>query len=353
EGEHGPRAGEPAPARARGVLTAYPAMTRSIGSDLFWFGRYLERVDSTARLLRAVLDTVNDLDAERGAGARSAQAVLLGAVTDVTTTYPGFRGLDPDSPELVADEIESLLTGRGRPGTLAQSYAALTHTTRTLRDLISDDIWPVIAWVNQHLRSLAGSAPQHVELRLTDIFDGCLTLSGAVADSMPRTLGCDLTEAGRKIERTMGLLALLRASLGHRRTRTAEARIAGTVALVTETGASYRRAYHAAIQPELLLELLLTDTTLPRSIAFQPDRLGRALYRLPGVAPTPALRAPLSALRSRIDGWDARELLRPLGGEAADGAPTALLDEADAAMDTLRELATALENRFFRPSEST
>lgn len=353
EGEPVPSSAEQAAPLTRGVLTAYPAMTRSIGSDLFWFGRYLERVDSTARLLRAVLDTVNDLDAERGPGARSAQAVLLGAVTDVTTTYPGFRGLDPDSPELVADEIESLLTSRGRPGTLAQSYAALTHTTRTLRDLISDDIWPVIARMNQCLRSLTGQDPQPVEQRLTDIVDGCLTLSGAVADSMPRNLGWDLTEAGRKIERTMGLLALLRASLGHRRTRTAEARIAGTVALVTESGASYRRAYHAAIQPELLLELLLTDTTLPRSIAFQLERLGLALDRLPDVAPTPELRAPLSALRSRIDGWDARELLRPLGGEAADGAPTALLDEADAAMDTLRELATALENRFFRPSEST
>lgn len=353
EGEPAPSSAEQAAPLTRGVLTAYPAMTRSIGSDLFWFGRYLERVDSTARLLRAVLDTVNDLDAERGPGARSAQAVLLGAVTDVTTTYPGFRGLDPDSPELVADEIESLLTSRGRPGTLAQSYAALTHTTRTLRDLISDDIWPVIARMNQCLRSLTGQDPQPVEQRLTDIVDGCLTLSGAVADSMPRNLGWDLTEAGRKIERTMGLLALLRASLGHRRTRTAEARIAGTVALVTESGASYRRAYHAAIQPELLLELLLTDTTLPRSIAFQLERLGLALDRLPDVAPTPELRAPLSALRSRIDGWDARELLRPLGGEAADGAPTALLDEADAAMDTLRELATALENRFFRPSEST
>ncbi len=353
EGEPAPSSAEQAAPLTRGVLTAYPAMTRSIGSDLFWFGRYLERVDSTARLLRAVLDTVNDLDAESGPGARSAQAVLLGAVTDVTTTYPGFRGLDPDSPELVADEIESLLTSRGRPGTLAQSYAALTHTTRTLRDLISDDIWPVIARMNQCLRSLTGQDPQPVEQRLTDIVDGCLTLSGAVGDSMPRNLGWDLTEAGRKIERTMGLLALLRASLGHRRTRTAEARIAGTVALVTESGASYRRAYHAAIQPELLLELLLTDTTLPRSIAFQLERLGLALDRLPDVAPTPELRAPLSALRSRIDGWDARELLRPLGGEAADGAPTALLDEADAAMDTLRELATALENRFFRPSEST
>ncbi|MDN6302206.1 MAG: circularly permuted type 2 ATP-grasp protein [Brachybacterium sp.] len=353
EGESGPGTAEQAPTTARGVLTAYPAMTRSIGSDLFWFGRYLERVDSTARLLRAVLDTVNDLDAERGPGARTAQAVLLGAVTDVTTTYPGFPGLDPDSPRAVSEEIESLLTHRGRPGTLAQSYAALTHTTRTLRDLISDDIWPVIARMNQRLRSLGGQDVQPVEQRLTDIVDGCLTLSGAVADSMPRNLGWDLTETGRKIERTMSLLALLRGALGHRRTRAAEARIAGAVALVTESGASYRRSYHAAIQPELLLELLLTDTTLPRSIAFQLDRLGQALDRLPDVTPSPELRAPLIALRSRISGWEARELLSPLGGEAADGAPTALLEEADAAMDTLRELATALENRFFHPSEST
>ncbi|MGO1600155.1 MAG: circularly permuted type 2 ATP-grasp protein [Brachybacterium sp.] len=353
EGESGPGTAEQAPTTARGVLTAYPAMTRSIGSDLFWFGRYLERVDSTARLLRAVLDTVNDLDAERGPGARTAQAVLLGAVTDVTTTYPGFPGLDPDSPQAVSEEIESLLTHRGRPGTLAQSYAALTHTTRTLRDLISDDIWPVIARMNQRLRSLGGQDVQPVEQRLTDIVDGCLTLSGAVADSMPRNLGWDLTETGRKIERTMSLLALLRGALGHRRTRAAEARIAGAVALVTESGASYRRSYHAAIQPELLLELLLTDTTLPRSIAFQLDRLGQALDRLPDVTPSPELRAPLIALRSRISGWEARELLSPLGGEAADGAPTALLEEADAAMDTLRELATALENRFFHPSEST
>src|SRR5699024_8254010 len=143
EGEPAPSSAEQAAPLTRGVLTAYPAMTRSIGSDLFWFGRYLERVDSTARLLRAGLDTVNDLDAESAPGASAAPAVLLGAVPDVTTTDPGFRGLDPDSPELVADEIESLLPSRGRPGTLAQSYAALTHTTRTLRDLISDDIWPV------------------------------------------------------------------------------------------------------------------------------------------------------------------------------------------------------------------
>ena len=152
----------------------------------------------------------------------------------------------------------------------------------------------------------------------------------------------------------MSLLALLRATLGRRRTRAAESRIAGAVALITESGASYRRSYHAAVQPGLLMELLLNDTTLPRSIAFQLDRLSAALDRLPEVAPSPELRAPLTALRSRIGSWAPQELLRPAeGAEAGGGAPTALLDEVDAAIDLLRELATALENRFFHPSEST
>uniref|UniRef100_UPI00404A3BDA alpha-E domain-containing protein n=1 Tax=Brachybacterium sp. GPGPB12 TaxID=3023517 RepID=UPI00404A3BDA len=65
---------------------------------------------------------------------------------------------------------------------------------------------------------------------------------------MPRDLGWDLTEIGRKIERTMSLLAPLRAALGHRRGRAAEERIANAVALITESGASYRRSFHAAVR---------------------------------------------------------------------------------------------------------
>jgi len=337
----------------RAAVSAFPTMTRSVGSDLFWFGRYLERVDATARLLRTVLDTSNDLDAERSGSARTARTVLLRSVTDVTTTYPGFTDLDLRDGEAVRLEIESLLGDVGRPGSLAQSAAALAHTTRTLRELVSDDVWPVITRMRLQVRS--GSVdPRPLEQWLTDIVDGCLTLSGAVADAMPRNLGWDLTEIGRKIERTMSLLALLRATLGHRRTRTAEERIAGAVALITESGASYRRAFHAAMQPELLVELLLSDTTLPRSIAFQLERLGQALDRLPETAPSPELRAPLSALRTRLGAWEPHVLLRPLPGAApGEGAPTALLEEVDAATESLRELATALEDRFFRPSEST
>ena len=334
----------------RSVLTAPSAMTRSTGSDLFWFGRYLERVDSTTRLVRTVMDSVNDLRSERGPAPRTALSVLLGAVTDVTTTFPGFHGVDLRDREAVQIELTGVLSDVGRPGSLAQSFTALTHTTRTLRDLVTDDVWPVIARMRSRIRSLEVGNAYPLEQGLSEIVDSCLTLSGAVADAMPRNLGWDLTEIGRKIERSLSLLALVRATLGRRRTRAAEARIAGAVASITESGASYRRSYHAAVQPELLLELLLSDTTLPRSIVFQLDRLGAAVDRLPEVSPTPELRSPLTAVRTRVEGWAARELLHP--ADDSEGAATVLLEEVDAAIASLRELATAIENRFFRPSES-
>lgn len=349
----------------RSTLPAYPAMTRSIGADLFWFGRYLERVDLTARLLRTVVDSTNDLGSERGDTARTALSVLLRAITDVTTTFPGFHAVDIADPEEVRTEITALLTAVERPGSLAQSFDALAHTTRTQRDLVSDDIWPVIARMRSRIHALAQMGSQPLEPTLTDIIDGCLTLSGAITESMPRNLGWDLAETGRRIERALGLLALLRATLGHRLPHDAEARITQAVAEITESGASYRRYYHAAVQPALLLELLMADATLPRSVAFQLDRLGQSLDRLPEPTPFPAVRAPFSALRARVATWSPGDLLSvepapddigstsgSTGPASADGR-TALLAETTAAIDSLRELSGALEDAYFRPTEST
>ncbi|WP_341856963.1 alpha-E domain-containing protein [Brachybacterium sp. GPGPB12] len=103
-----------------------------------------------------------------------------------------------------------------------------------------------------------------------------------------------------------------------------------------------------------MVEPLLSDTTPPRSLAFQLDRLGQALDRSPETAPSPEPRAPMSAPRTRLAAWEPHELLRPPpGAPAGEDAPTAPLAEIDAATESLRTLATALEDRFFRASEST
>src|SRR5699024_3148808 len=148
----------------------------------FWFGRYLERVDSTTRLLRTVMDSVNDLRSERGPAPRTALSVLLGAVTDVTTTFPGFHEVDLRDREAVQTELTALLRDLGRPGSVAQSFAALRCTARSLRDLVTDGLWPVIARRRSRLRSLEPGTSGPREQGLSEIIDSCLALSGAAAD---------------------------------------------------------------------------------------------------------------------------------------------------------------------------
>lgn len=322
--------------------------TRSVGADLFWFGRYLERTDATARLLRTLIDTTNDLASETTASARTARRTLLRAVTDVTTTYPGFQEVAAEDEQAVRDEYLSLLTDPGRPGSLAQTGRALAATSRSLRDLLSADLWPALARMDAQFTALSGVDAPPLEQALSEIVDVCLTLSGAITDTMPRTLGYDLTEAGRRIERCLGLISLLRATLAHRAPQAAELRIASAVAAITEAGASYRRAVHGPLHPELLLELLVADPTHPRSLLFQLDRLIAAVDRLPELTPVVRVRSPLTALRHRVAGWDAQALLRPLG---AQDPRTPLLQEADAAIIALRDLATAFEDHYFRPAE--
>ena len=103
----------------------------------------------------------------------------------------------------------------------------------------------------------------------------------------------------------MRLLSLLRATLGHRRTRAAEARIAGAVALVTECGASYRRTYPCR-DPARAPARAAADTT-PPCPARSPSSWTawtQALDRLPDVTPSPgaagaADRAALAHQRLR------------------------------------------------------
>src|SRR5699024_12351384 len=105
-------------------------------------------------LLRTVMDSVYVLRSERGPAPRAALSVLLGAVTDVTTTFPGFHEVDLRDREAVQTELTGLLSDLGRPGSLAQSFTALTYTTRPLRDLVADDGWPVVARVRSRPPSL-------------------------------------------------------------------------------------------------------------------------------------------------------------------------------------------------------
>ncbi|PWH07003.1 hypothetical protein DEO23_05375 [Brachybacterium endophyticum] len=327
-------------------------LTRSVGSDLFWFGRYMERVDSASRLLRTIRDVANDLDPERGPEADAALGVLLRAVADVTGTGATMQEVDPRDREQVRRELGGAATDAHRPGSLAQSFRALERTARSLRDMVADEVWPVLTRMRGSLEELTDPVGVIEEQVLRDLVVGGLGLAGIVSDGMSRTTGRDLVQAGRRIERAMGLLALLRSCFDARRPRRVEGRVSEAAATILDAASAYRRTYDAPLQGELLLELALEDTTLPRSLAFQLDALREAVGRLPETTTESRARSLLTELSGRVAGWRARELLA-VDEQSAGAGPTVLVAETTAAMGTLRELSEALEEEYFRVPEST
>ena len=99
-------------------------------------------------------------------------------------------------------------------------------------------------------------------------------------DTMLRGQGWLFLDAGRRVERAILLVELLRAMVVARRERAVEPQILEAVLRATETLMAYQRAYHDRPQVEAVLALLLLDETNPRSLAFQLGEIQRAIGSL-------------------------------------------------------------------------
>jgi uncharacterized alpha-E superfamily protein len=108
-----------------------------------------------------------------------------------------------------------------------------------------------------------------------------LALGGLGVESMVRDLGWRFMDAGRRIERSIQLLALLRATVTQARGTATDSLVLESVLTAAESIITYRFRYRSQAQLETLLDLLLLDSGNPRSLAYQLDRLTDDLDALP------------------------------------------------------------------------
>ncbi|MGH7789168.1 MAG: circularly permuted type 2 ATP-grasp protein, partial [Candidatus Binatia bacterium] len=287
-----------------------------VADNLFWAGRYAERAEGSARVLREVLQRVLDLDA---APYDPHLPALLRAVTQVTTTFPGFIG--SHAAERVAGpetELRAVLYDGARTGSLRFNLHGMVRASRAVRDRLSSDTWRVIAALDREF-----AEPRNLDDAL-DHLDRVLLLlaafGGLSADSMSRGQRWRFLEIGRRLERAHSALAVLRTLCPPG----ASAASVPWEALLTIADASmtYRRRYRAAADPGAVLDLLLDDETNPRSVLYQLLQLEALLDGLAGSA--------AAAARGRELGL-ASEALAACTRLSADGAPRAELAGALAA----------------------
>ena len=257
-------------------------------SDLFWMGRYAERAENMARLLTVTRERYHEFRYRRELAGSECVPVLLTALGSITGTSTG----DGDYAEMVAtapSTLWSLTADRHRPGSLAQSIERLGLAARAVRDQMSNDTWMVLAAVERALLHAPDSPPESraegdAFLSSTSnlTLAGMLALSGVAAESMVHDVGWTMMDIGKRIERGLGLTALLRATLTTVRSVGAEQTITEAALVACESSVIYRRRNPGTVSVAAVAELALFDAENPRSLAFQLERLRTALKSLPG-----------------------------------------------------------------------
>ncbi len=261
-----------------------PLPSRS-AENLFWVARYAERAEVSARLMRTVLQKLQESREFHDPNDYACLAYLLCAITHVTGTYPGFVGKGGKKKQNdPRDELLSLALEATREGSLAHTLQSFTHSAFSVRDLWSSDTWRMVDKIQQRWQNnqnIQKPRLDHLEDRLNRLIINLVAFSGLTTESMVRETGWLLLDIGRRLERALCSISLLRGTLVPKHDSAVENQVMEAVLATCESVITFRRRYRAFMQLPTVIELLILDENHPRALAYQIKKLKIHIEALP------------------------------------------------------------------------
>ena len=246
-----------------------------VADNLYWLGRYVERLDNDARLLRLTVTRA----AQGVIGVREGiELRLLGKLIDRANLMPGQAALS--TPESAAFQHGLAAVASEKRGLVAV-LDAIQRLTSTLRDRFSPDmmttVGPLLSKVRGGLFDARGNFDPLLAA-LDEIIRFVSTLSGLASENMTRGTGWLFLDLGRRIERAQFVLG---SALGPFQQSPIDWEAAMRLALeLCDSSITYRWRYLGQLQPAPVLDLVVLDDSNPRAFAFQMRSISSHLDRL-------------------------------------------------------------------------
>jgi uncharacterized circularly permuted ATP-grasp superfamily protein/uncharacterized alpha-E superfamily protein len=296
------------PVELRRISRVVPS---SVADNAFWLGRYVERAENVARILRAMIPRVRR--AEEGEFACLLR--LHGCLESRHSKLPKVKHKRPNSMEL-EQEITSLLTDAKRPDSLICTLAEISRIGGTIRERLSSDMIYLLGQLRDSTQMGNGTRFLEFPAMLTDCLELLSAFSGMERENINRGLGWLFMTIGRRLERAIYLTRQLREITLPLTDQ--DWCLLECVLEVADSSMTYRTRYYTTLQPLAVLDVLMADETNPRSLDFQLSHLADLYQKLPRHLPVDlkAMRAALALLRS----FDLRKLKYPLPGDVANGS---------------------------------
>jgi uncharacterized alpha-E superfamily protein len=306
--------------------------------DLYWLGRYVERLDAGMRQFKAVFRRLVSgglSPRDRAELARLAQALAQ------TGWIP--RTLVSAAPDgaMFGDGIADAATDGT---TLRSCVDAIRRLTVAVRDQLSFDLWQTLHRITGRSFARFGTSRrgpdaliEAVERTVNDI----AAFAGLASENMIRGAGWRFLDLGRRLERGIDVAGMTRGIMTGPATQ-----FEAGLHLALELGdASSAYLLRYRFEPHLsrALELVIADRSNPRSLIFQLRRIEQLLQTqetVSGELPElPTLQPPIVAIEAF-----AFEISRP---ERAEGTILSLLALLDMTTDLLAALSEGITRRFF------
>ncbi|MEE8600401.1 alpha-E domain-containing protein [Euzebya tangerina] len=258
-----------------------------LAEHVYWAGRYLERAEATARLVRAQTELFLDLPSSAGVGFRPMLAVTGSADAFVEEDEWYDDGVSATEEHQI---VRFLTTSSHHPGSVLQCIAAARQNLRSVRALLPRSGWEVANRLHlfaQGSKDLAVPRRSRLEW-LTDIIEKCQTLSGVLDGTMSHDNAYKFLQVGRHLERadmtTRVIDVQATTLLGYRvgDGKNPYADITWMAVLRSLSAMQmFRRVARAGVNGPHALAFLLSDHQFPRSVEFNLTALSQELLELP------------------------------------------------------------------------
>jgi uncharacterized alpha-E superfamily protein len=316
-------------------------MLSSVAERVYWLGRYLERVENTARLINVYSAMLLDLP--------SGSHIGWGILIDITGSNEDFDKLNLPLEE--KQVVKFLLADQKNPASLLNCIHMMRENARTTREIIPAEAWEHFndLYLNMRegvSRSLGRRPRQQL---LENVIGDCQRVFGLLAGSMNHNTAYAFIQIGRKIERAdmtsrmvdVGSISLLPAFSQKTKQRVFlepyDNVVWMNVLRCLGGYQAYRQTIQSSVRGEEVVRFLLKDEEFPRAIGYCLNDLGMHVGKLPNHLDVLQAVARVKKVTSEVN----------IGNLLQRG----LLDFIDELQISFADIHEELNNTWFRPVE--